>query len=250
MTSAVQIEVYATSAAASLTCAAEAAARAAAEPELVLGLPTGSTPRQLYAEMVRLHRAEGADWSRVRVFNLDEYWPIDPGSVHSFARFMREQLLEPGGFDPARTFLPSGTVERGAVDRHCAEYEAAIAAAGGIRIQLLGIGVNGHLGFNEPGSSWSTRTRLVELAEVTRRRAAPSFFPDPVPTHGISMGLATVLDAEEIWVLAFGAEKAEAVAAALEGPVGVACPASVLRAHPRVRWVLDEAATARLTRSR
>jgi glucosamine-6-phosphate deaminase len=224
---------------ASVALAADLRARVQANPELVLGLPTGSTPKALYAEMVRLHDADGMDWSRTRSFNLDEYWPMASNHPQSFARFMREHLFEPAHLDPSRTHIPSGDVAPESVALHCAAYETAIRKCGGIDIQILGIGLNGHLGFNEPGASRESRTDLVELAESTRERAALAFAPEPVPTRGITMGLGTVLEAKEIVMLAFGTEKAAAVAAAIEGPVCLECPASLLQEHPSVRWFLD-----------
>lgn len=240
------IEIFADACAASEVLAAELVSRVRAEPEVVLGLPTGSTPCELYAAMVRAYEAGEVDWSRVRTFNLDEYWPIAPSHTQSFARFMREQLFEPGHFDPTRTHIPSGEVAPDAIALHCAAYETAIRASGGIAIQILGIGLNGHLGFNEPGAARDGRTDLVELAASTRERAAATFAPEAVPSRGITMGLGTILEAEQIVVLAFGAEKAAAVAAAIEGPVDKACPGSLLQEHAQVRWLLDEAAASQL----
>jgi glucosamine-6-phosphate deaminase len=233
---------------ASVALAADLRARVQAKPELVLGLPTGNTPKALYAEMVRLHDADGMNWSRTRSFNLDEYWPMAASHPQSFTRFMREQLFEPAQLDPSRTHVPSGDVSQKSIALHCAAYEAAIKKCGGIEIQILGVGVNGHIGFNEPGTSRSSRTDLVELSESTRERAVSAFAPDPVPNRGITMGLGTILEAKEIVVLAFGAEKADAVATAIEGPIGEDCPASLLQEHPSVRWFLDEAAASRLTK--
>lgn len=243
-----QVHVHPHLVSASVALAADLRARVQANPELVLGLPTGSTPTALYAEMVRLHDADGMDWSRTRSFNLDEYWPMASNHPQSFARFMREQLFEPAHLDPSRTHIPSGDVSPESVALHCAAYETAIQSCGGIEIQILGVGVNGHIGFNEPGTARDSRTDLVELAASTRERAALDFAPDEVPKRGITMGLGTILEAKEVVVLAFGAEKAEAVATAIEGPVGEACPASLLQEHPAVRWFLDEAAASRLSK--
>lgn len=229
-----------------MALAADLRARVQANPELVLGLPTGSTPKALYAEMVRLHDADGMDWSRTRSFNLDEYWPMASNHPQSFARFMREQLFEPAHLDPSRTHIPSGDVSPESIELHCAAYEAAIQSCGGIEVQILGIGLNGHLGFNEPGASRASRTDLVELAASTRERAAAAFAPEAVPERGITMGLGTILEAKEIVVLAFGAEKADAVAAAIQGPVSEDCPGSLLQEHSAVRWFLDEAAASGL----
>ncbi len=244
-----QVHVHPHLVSASVALAAELRACVQANPELVFGLPTGSTPKALYAEMVRLHDADGMDWSRMRSFNLDEYWPMASNHPQSFARFMREHLFEPAHLDPSRTHIPSGDVSPESVALHCAAYETAIQQCGGIEIQILGIGLNGHLGFNEPGAARESRTDLVELAESTRERAAAAFAPESVPKRGITMGLATILEAKEIVMLAFGSEKAEAVVAAIEGPVCSECPASFLQEHPQVRWFLDEAAASGLTLS-
>ncbi len=208
----------------------------------VLGLATGSTPLGVYREWCRLHQQQGRDWSRARCFNLDEYWPLDPGHRKSFRTFMREQLFAPAGFDLARCAIPSGGVATESVDRHCAEYEDAIQAAGGLDAQLLGLGPNGHIGFNEPGSDPASRTRKVALAAATRERAAEAFAPEQVPLQGLTMGIGTILSARRIWILAFGAEKAAAVDTALRGPIEAECPASFLRTHSQVEWVLDRAA--------
>lgn len=240
------IEIFADARVASEALAAELVKRVRDEPEVVLGLPTGGTPCELYAAMVRAYEAGEADWSRVRSFNLDEYWPMAPGHPQSFARFMREQLFEPAHFDPSRTHIPSGEVAPEAIGLHCAAYETAIRAAGGIAFQILGIGLNGHLGFNEPGTPRDSRTSLVELTASTRERAAAAFAPETVPARGITMGLGTILEAEQIVVIAFGDDKAEAVAASIKGPVDEACPGSLLQEHGQVRWLLDEAAASRI----
>lgn len=241
------IEIFPDARVASALLADELVALVAQQPETVLGLPTGGTPRELYAAMVRAYDAGRVSWSQVRSFNLDEYWPMAPSHPQSFARFMREQLFEPAHFDPSRTHIPSGEVAPESIALHCAAYETAIRAAGGIQLQVLGIGLNGHLGFNEPGASREGRTDLVELAASTRERAAAAFSPEAVPSRGITMGLGTILESEQIVVLAFGAEKADAVAAAIEGPVDEACPGSLLQEHAQVRWLLDEAAASGLS---
>lgn len=211
----------------------------------VLGLPTGATPEAIYQQWCQVS-ADGFDWSGVTTFNLDEYWPMPPDSEHSYRLFMNQKLFLPAGFDLACTHVPCGTLERGDIDEHCSSYEQDIAKAGGIDVQLLGIGINGHLGFNEPDSSAASRTRLVELAESTRHRAQPSFGEQAAPSYGISMGLATIMDSRKIYLLAFGAAKAEAVKAALQGPVQESCPGSLLQNHPNVEWVLDADAAALL----
>ncbi|MAW61694.1 MAG: glucosamine-6-phosphate deaminase [Planctomycetes bacterium] len=240
------LEVHPDARTASRVLAEQLVARVQAEPELVLGLPTGGTPIELYAAMVEAHQEGRVDWSQVRSFNLDEYWPMAPAHPQSFAHFMREQLFEPAGFDPTRTHIPSGEVAPESIALHCAAYETAIRAAGGIAVQVLGIGLNGHLGFNEPGAPRDGRTDLVDLAPSTRERAAAAFAPEKVPARGITMGLGTILEAKQIVVLAFGTEKAEAVARSIQGPVDEACPGSLLQEHAQVHWLLDEAAASQL----
>jgi glucosamine-6-phosphate deaminase len=212
----------------------------------VLGLPTGSTPLGLYREWVRMHSQEGLDWSKVTTFNLDEYWPMPATDAHSFHWFMQQNLWRPAGFDPAATHMPGGEIAQQSIEDHCAKYEQQMASLGGILIQVLGIGCNGHLGFNEPGAAADSRTRKVALAETTRRRAEPSFAPQAVPKFGISMGLGTILESKTIYLMAFGADKAEAVGRAIQGPVTAECPASLLQTHAAVHWVLDSAAASQL----
>jgi glucosamine-6-phosphate deaminase len=173
-------------------------ARHAVGPGAVLGLATGSTPIGIYRELIRLHREEGLDFSRVRTFNLDEYYPIAPESLHSFRRFMHENFFERVNLDPRNTHLLRGDLPRGEVEAHCREHERAIAAAGGIDFQILGIGQTGHIGFNEPGSDAASRTRLVVLDTITRRTAAADFFgTENVPHEALTMGVATILEARD-----------------------------------------------------
>lgn len=210
----------------------------------VLGLPTGATPETIYAYWCQYHREQGFDWSGVATFNLDEYWPMPHTSEHSYHRFMNQRLFEAAGFDPKLTAMPSGTVAASDIKQHCADYERNIVDRGGIDVQLLGIGINGHLGFNEPESAANSRTRRVELTASTRERAQPGFGDAEVPRYGITMGLATIFDARKLYLLAFGSAKAEAVRASLHGPVTESCPGSLLQRHANVEWVLDaDAAT-------
>jgi glucosamine-6-phosphate deaminase len=217
----------------------------------VLGLATGSTPLGVYRELIRMHREEGLDWSGVRTFNLDEYYPMDPESLHSYHRFMWENLFHHVNIDPARTHIPRGDLPRGAVEAHCAEYERAIAEAGGIDFQLLGIGQTGHIGFNEPGSGSGSRTRLVVLDSITRRTAAADFFgAENVPSEAITMGVGTILGAREIALLAAGEHKAGVVRRAIEGEIDGSVAAAFLQRHPNATVYLDAAAAAELTRLR
>ncbi len=226
--------------------AGEIAALVAAVPQIALGLATGHTPIETYAQLVELHR-EGIDFSRVQTFNLDEYDGLSNDHVASFRAFMRRHLFLPAGFDLERTHFPDRRSPGEAPDLAAARFEGAIAAAGGIELQLLGLGGNGHVAFNEPGSTHDSRTRLVELAPLTRRVNSVDF-PDPaeIPSHAMTMGIGTILEARRLRVLAFGAHKAEIVARVLNDDVSPALPASFLRGHPDVELWLDEAAAGRL----
>lgn len=217
----------------------------ARQPESVLGLATGGTMEPLYAEFAARHRRGEVSFARTRSFNLDEYVGLAPGHPQSYHRYMREHLFGRVDFAHGATRLPDGS----APDPHAeAEaYEAAIAVAGGIDLQLLGLGRNGHIGFNEPTSSLNSRTRVKTLAESTRRANARFFGAgEEPPRYAITMGLATILDAHEALLLAVGAEKAEAVRATVEGPVSAFTPGSVLQLHRRVTVVLDREAAGEL----
>lgn len=215
----------------------------------VLGLATGSTPIGVYRELVRMHREDGLSFADVTTFNLDEYWPMDPGSIHSYHRFMWENLFSAIDIRPERVHLPRGDLPREEIEDHCARYEALIRDAGGIDFQLLGIGKTGHIGFNEPGSGRRSRTRLVTLDTVTRRDAAADFFGEAgVPRQAITMGVATILEAREIAILATGEHKAAIVRRAVEGEVDTEVAATFLQEHPRTTFYLDQAAAAELTR--
>lgn len=224
-------------------------ARAAEGRPLVLGLATGSTPIGVYRELVRMHRDEGLSFRHVVSFNLDEYYPMAPDSIHSYHRFMWENLFAHVDIDPANVHIPDGNVAREGVDAMCAAYEAAIAAAGGIDFQLLGIGKTGHIGFNEPGSAEDSRTRLVHLDAITRRDAAADFFGEEnVPREAVTMGIASITAAREVALLATGEHKATIVRRAVEGEVDRAVAATFLQRHPNAVLYVDDAAAAELTR--
>ncbi len=217
--------------------------------QTVLGLATGSTPIGVYRELIRRHRETGLSFARVVTFNLDEYWPMAPDSIHSYRRFMWENFFSHIDIPPAQVHLPSGTVSREDAGRSCAAYEAAITDAGGIDFQLLGIGKTGHIGFNEPGSGRESRTRRVTLDTVTRTDASSDFFgAENVPREAITMGVATILAAREIAILATGEHKAAIVRRAVEGPIDLEVAATFLQGHPRTTFFLDDAAAADLTR--
>lgn len=184
-------------------------ARNAAGKPTVLGLATGSTPVGLYRELIRLHKDEGLDLSRVVTFNLDEYFPMTRESQHSYFRWMHETLFNHVNIAPENIHIPDGTLKPDEVDAACAEYERKIAALGGIDIQILGIGRTGHIAFNEPGSPQNSRTRLVTLDSITRRDAADGFFGEKnVPHHALTMGVASILEARRVFLMAFGEHKA------------------------------------------
>src|SRR5713101_4684383 len=223
----------------------------AANGRCVLGLATGSTPLGIYRELIRSHQAGQVDFARVVTFNLDEYYPMPPDSPHAYRRYMWENLFAHVNVRPENVHIPDGGVRREDLADQCAAYERAIAEAGGIDFQLLGIGKSGHVGFNEPGSSQDSRTRPVILDTVTRKDAAADFFgEDNVPREAISMGVATILEAREIALLATGEHKAAIVARAVEGDVSQDVAATFLQRHPNATAYLDLAAAAELTRIR
>ncbi len=223
--------------------------RRAAGKTCVLGLATGSTPTGVYEELVRMHRDEGLSFANVVTFNLDEYFSVRPHELQSYVRFMREYLFDHVDIPQANWHLPDGTIGDDQVARFCADYEKAIRDAGGIDLQLLGIGRTGHIGFNEPGSARDSRTRLITLDRVTRADAASDFFGEEnVPRRAITMGVGTILRARRLLLIAFGEGKAPVVAKAVEGPINAAVAASFLQEHPDARFCLDEAAAAELTR--
>jgi glucosamine-6-phosphate deaminase len=217
----------------------------------VLGLATGSTPLGIYRELIRRHAAGEVDFSRVITFNLDEYYPMAPDRSHSYRRYMWENLFAHVNIPPENVHVPDGGTPRERLGEHSAAYELAIAEAGGIDFQILGIGKTGHIGFNEPGSSPDSRTRLVTLDAITRKDAAADFFgEDSVPREAITMGVATILAAREIALIATGEHKAEIVRRAVEGEVSRDVAATYLQSHPNAAAYLDLAAAAELTRIR
>lgn len=217
----------------------------------VLGLATGSTPVRLYRQLIRLHREEGLSFARVTTFNLDEYHGLPRTHPESYWRFMQEQLFAHIDIPEENIHVPDGTVPRTEVFDWCRDYEDKIRAAGGLDLQVLGIGRTGHIGFNEPGSGRDSRTRLVTLDQLTRRDAARDFLGEAhVPRYAITMGVGTILEARAIVLLAWGEAKAGVIAQAVEGPQTETLPASFLQAHPNVRFLIDRAAAAELTRVR
>ena len=217
----------------------------------VLGLATGSTPIGIYRELIKMHRGDGLDFSDVVTFNLDEYYPMKPDSIHSYHRFMRENLFNHINVRAENIHIPRGDISRAEVDDECEAYEAAIGNAGGIDLQILGIGKTGHIGFNEPGSGSDSRTRRISLDTVTRRDAAGDFFgEDNVPTEAITMGVATIMEAKEIALVATGEHKAAVIRRAVEGEPDPDVAATYLQQHPNAVFYVDFAAAADLTRFR
>ena len=220
-----------------------------AKPEAVLGTATGSSPLPVYTELIRRHRAgTGPAYAGVRTFNLDEYVGLPAGHEQTYLATIRRELTDGLGLaedrvhgpDPSQDGLPTAGQR----------YEALIRAAGGVDLQLLGIGSDGHLAFNEPGSSLASRTRIKTLTDRTRRDNARFFDSvDEVPLHVLTQGLGTILEARHLVLVATGSAKAAAVAAAVEGPVSASCPGSVLQLHPHVSVLLDDAAAAQLERA-
>lgn len=211
------------------------------KPDIVLGLATGATPVGFYRELVRRYHLGDVEFSRVHTFNLDEYYPIDPNDPQSYHHFMREHLFSRVNLRPENTHIPNGLAED-AVEE-CRRYEEEIARCGGIDVQVLGIGRNGHIGFNEPGTELGSITQLVRLAEETIE-ANSKFFPrkEDVPRHAISMGIKTIMQARKILLLVTGDAKAKILAAAVQGPVTSVVPASVLQLHASLTVVADREA--------
>ena len=215
------------------------------KPEAVLGLATGRTMEALYAELVRRHREEGLDFSRAGSFNLDEYVGLSGENVNSYRYYMNFHLFDHVNIDKRRTRVPDGMTADEAAEG--ARYEEEIRLAGGIDLQLLGIGRDGHVGFNEPLSSLASRTRSVSLTPETMAQNQPLFDrPEEMPRRALTMGVGTILEARRLLMLVTGEEKAEILAAAVEGPVSAMVSASALQLHPDAVVVADEAAAARL----
>jgi glucosamine-6-phosphate deaminase len=216
-------------------------------PALRLGLATGGTMVGVYRELVRQHREEGLDFSRLVTFNLDEYLGVAPEHPQSFHHFMQEHLFTHVNVSRANIHIPDGTIKRD-YDAYCEKYEQAIRDAGGIDLQLLGIGRNGHIGFNEPMSSLGSRTRMKELSAETIEDNRKAFAPgEEMPQCAITVGIGTILETRRILLLATGASKAEAIAKSIEGPVAASVTASALQLHRDVTFIVDEKAGAQLS---
>lgn len=215
------------------------------KPDAVLGLATGSSPLPIYDELAARHGRDGLDFSRASGFALDEYVGLPAGHPESYREVIRRDFTDRVNIAPENVHGPDGTATD--IPEACRAYEEAIAAAGGVDLQLLGVGTDGHIGFNEPGSSFASRTRIKSLIEQTRRDNA-RFFSGlaEVPHHVLTQGLGTIMDARHVILVATGAQKAQAVREFVEGPVSAICPASVLQFHPHATVLLDEAAASAL----
>lgn len=213
----------------------------------VLGLATGSTPVKMYGELIRMHKEEGLSFQNVITFNLDEYYPMGKDSEHSYWYFMHENLFNHIDVKPENINIPLGDLAENEVDQHCADYEAKIDAEGGLDIQILGIGRTGHIGFNEPGSEFESVTRQVTLAQVTIDDAAPGFGGvENVPATAITMGVASVLKARTIYLMAYGQNKAQIVSETLTNEITDQVPATYLQKHDNTVFVLDNEAASLL----
>lgn len=216
-----------------------------AKPTAVIGLATGSSPLPIYDELARRHKDEGLSFSQASGFALDEYVGLAAGHYESYREVIRREFTSRVDIATENVHGPDGTADD--IAAACLQYEEAIAAAGGIDLQILGVGTNGHIGFNEPGSSLASRTRIKTLAEQTRQDNARFFdHLDQVPHHVVTQGLGTIMDARHLVLVAFGAGKADAVRDFVEGPVTASCPASLLQFHQRATVIIDEAAAAKL----
>jgi glucosamine-6-phosphate deaminase len=236
-----RVVIHATADAAGLAAAELIARRIQHRPRSVIGLATGSTPVAVYRELARRHLEEGLDFSQVTTFNLDEYVGLPGTHPQSYRHFMEEHLFRHVNIRPERTHVPDGRALD--FDRHCESYERQIAQAGGIDLQLLGIGTDGHIAFNEPGSSLGSRTRVKTLADARFFGGA-----DQVPRMAVTMGVGTILDSRQCLLLALGAHKARAIRDTVEGPVTAQVTASALQLHRDVVVILDEAAASLLAR--
>lgn len=216
---------------------------------IVLGLATGSSPIKIYNELVRMHREEGLSFYNVITFNLDEYYPMKPDANQSYVKFMNEYLFSHVDIKPSNIHIPNGDLPIEYVENFCAEYEKKIDSLGGIDIQILGIGRTGHIGFNEPGSWLSSKTRLVKLDHLTRVDAVKDFGKEEnVPYRAITMGINTILKAKQIFIMAWGSHKAQIVQQAIEGDITEMIPATYLQNHNNVKFYLDAAAASELTK--
>lgn len=215
--------------------------------KIVLGLATGSTSIKIYGELVRQHKEEGLSFANVVTFNLDEYYPMEPDTQQSYVRFMKEVFFDHIDIPKENINIPDGTIPITQVEDYCRQYEKKIDSMGGIDIQILGIGRSGHIGFNEPGSLEVSKTRMVRLDSMTREDAVKDFYDKEVPYRALTMGIASIMKAKAIYLLAWGSHKASIISKAVEGPVTPAVPATFLQKHPNVKVIIDKNAAEDLT---
>ena len=251
----IPVKIFPNQQTASLQIAREIAAfireKQSKKQKCVLGLATGSTPKSLYTELVRMHREEKLSFKNVITFNLDEYYPIDNDALQSYNRFMRVNLFDHIDINPKNIHIPDGQVDKEHIREHCRTYEKMIEDAGGIDVQILGIGINGHIGFNEPGSGIYSRTRLITLENSTRIANAYEFANiSQVPRLAITMGIGTILKSKRIILMAWGSSKASVIKKAVEDDDTEHVPASLLQNHDNVQFYVDDAAAAELTRKK
>jgi len=245
----VRVHIFNSAAALARALAASISRTLAANPKVVLGLPTGSTPIPLYRELVRLHASGRADFSRAATFNLDEFFGVSAADPRSYRAFMQRHLFDHVNLAARRIHFLNGAVAPGeAVERECDRYERAIDRSGGIDLLILGLGINGHIGFNEPARALAARTHCSRLRPATRRANAPLFGNTlaAVPREALSMGMATILHARQIVMIATGKSKAGCIEKVVHGPITTKLPASFLQVHRDVELMLDEAAAVRL----
>ena len=248
----IEVKIYPTATEGSIFAAQQIASlirdKASKSEMVALGLATGSSPIKIYAELVRMHKEEGLSFKNVITFNLDEYYPIDKNAYQSYWSFMHRNLFNHIDIDPKNIHLPNGNAPKAEMKNYCASYEQAIEAAGGIDLQILGIGQNGHIGFNEPGASILSKTRLVNLENSTRIANSYEFETiTKVPRLAVTMGISSILKAKKIILLAWG-NKASIVAKSVEGNITESIPASILQQHNDCTFIIDEAASTELTR--
>jgi len=217
--------------------------------QCVLGLATGSSPTGVYNELIRLHKEDGLSFKNVVTFNLDEYYPMQPETFQSYVKFMNEYLFDHVDIDAKNIHIPDGTISKKSILEYCQQFEQEIENCGGIDLQILGIGRTGHIGFNEPGSSFNSGTRLINLDYITILDAASDFFQEGnVPRKAITMGVGTIMRSKKIVLIAWGEGKAEIIRKAIEGEVTDLIPATFLQNHPDATIYLDQAAAADLVR--
>lgn len=218
------------------------------KPHCVLGLATGSTPLGVYRELIRIHKKEGLDFSQVQTFNLDEYVGLPRGYSQSYFCFMKKNLFDHLNIHPLSIHIPDGMAQD--IEAECLNYEEQILEAGGIDLQLLGIGSNGHIAFNEPFSSLGSRTRIKTLTEKTRRDNSRFFKTmKEVPKYAITMGVGTIMDSRKIILMATGKQKANAIKTTVEGPITARVPATIVQIHPYATILIDQAAASKLTQA-